>query len=157
MKKSILFLAASVFTLTACTKSVELTDAQVEETINNVYKLRAEDNHEELAKLIEGALPEQVNGIENQILEATKVYGPVNKYDLEKITPLVYADENVYEAVYNVQFENGKGTETFKVKSVANQPTVVGYSFSISEDATAPVQDSTATTTEVAPAQDSIK
>ena len=157
MKKSILFLAASVFTLTACTKSVELTDAQVEETISNVYKFRSEDNTEELAKLIEGALPEQVNGIQSQILEATKVYGPVNKYDLEKITPLVYADENVYEAVYNVQFEKGQGTETFKVKSVANQPTIIGYAFSISEDTTAPVQDSTATAAEVAPAQDSIK
>ena len=56
-----------------------------------------------------------------------------------------------------VQFEKGQGTETFKVKSVANQPTIIGYAFSISEDTTAPVQDSTATAAEVAPAQDSIK
>jgi len=155
MKKTILFLAASVLTLTACSKSAELTDAQVEETIKQVYTFRAEDNKESLATLIEGALPEQVNGIESQLLEPVRVYGPVAQYDLNKITPFVYADQTGYEAVYNVKFEKGEGVETFKVRSIDNQPTVVGYSFQVTE--TNAVLDSTATATEAAPVQDSIK
>ncbi len=156
MKKSILFLAATVFTLTACTKTAELTEDQAKETIENVYKLRAEDNKDGLAKIIEGALPEQITGIESDILDAVKVYGPVQKYELATITPLVYADQQIYEAVYNVQFEKGQGTETFKVKNVANQGgTIVGYAAAITE--TAMAQDSTATAQETAPVQDSIK
>lgn len=154
MKKSILFLAATVFTLTACTKTPELTEDQAKETIENVYKFRAEDNKDGLATVIEGALPEQITGIETDILDAVKVYGPVQKYELATITPLVYADEHIYEAVYNVQFEKGQGTETFKVKNVANQGgAIVGYAAQISASAT----EATETTQEVAPVQDSIK
>lgn len=144
MKKSILFLAASVLTLTACSKSAELTEPQAKETIEQVYKFRAEDNQDGLATLVEGALPEQVNGITSQLTETVKTYGPVAKYDLETITPFVYADQQGYEATYKVQFEKGEGTETFKIKNVENKPAVVGYAFNVHEVATetAPVQDS---------------
>lgn len=147
MKKTILFLAASVLTLTACSKSEELTQEQAEATIDQVYTARGEDNKTALADLVEGALPEQVNGITAQLFEAVKVYGPVTKHELANITPFVYADQNGFEATYNVQFENGEGTEVFKVRNVKNKPAIVGYSYNITETAQEMAQDSATTTT----------
>lgn len=124
MKTITTLMLGGVLILSSCGKKSDLPQYKVEEAILEVYKYRAE-KPDSLFSKIEGV---QVA----DVMAPVKQYGPVDVYNLEKVTPLDDGDKTVYEAVYKVSFKGAEGTETFKVSRVKKlDGIVVGYSSDI--------------------------
>ena len=135
MKASIVLMLGGMLALTACNKNTDLPQYKVEEAVLDVYKYRAE-KPDSLSSKVEGVNVED-------LMAPIKAFGPVDVYNIEKVTPLEDGDKTVYEAVYKVSFKGASGTETFKVKKVDKlDGIVVGYSSDVKPIA-APVEDST--------------
>lgn len=121
MKTINTLILGGIFILASCSKKSDLPQYKVEEAILEVYKYRAE-KPDSLFSKVEGVQAADV-------MAPVKQYGPVDVYNLEKVTPLEDGDNTVYEAVYKVSFKGAEGTETFKVKRIKKlDGIVVGYS-----------------------------
>jgi len=124
MKTIKTLMLGGILILASCGEKSDLPQYKVEEAILDVYKYRAEKPDSLFAKM-EGV---QVN----DVMAPVKQFGPVDVYNLEKVTPLDDGDKTVYEAVYKVSFKGAEGTETFKVKRIKKlDGIVVGYSSDI--------------------------
>ena len=58
----------------------------------------------------------------------------VNDCHLGLVKDIKEEDDNgnvVYVSTYDVEYANGVGTETFKIKSIKKHPKVIGYSYDI--------------------------
>ncbi len=120
MKAFAILALGSILTLTACNKKSDLPQYKVEEAILEVYKYRA-NNPDSLQTYLDGVQAAAV-------MAPVKQYGPIDVYNVEKVSTLEDGDKTVYEAVYKVSFQNAEGTETFKVKRSSKlHGVVVGY------------------------------
>ncbi|WP_313374708.1 hypothetical protein [Chishuiella sp.] len=125
-KLALILIAGGMFTFSACKKQSDLPQYKVEQAVLDVYKYR-EHKPDSLFAFVDG-----VNVLD--LMAPIKEFGPIDVYNVEKVTPLEDGDKTVYEAVYKVHFKNNaEGTETFKVKRVKKlDGVVVGYSYDIS-------------------------
>ncbi|WP_313386869.1 hypothetical protein [Chishuiella sp.] len=126
-KLALALIAAGMFTFSACNKKSDLPQYKVEQAVLDVYKYR-ENRPDSLFAHVDG-----VNVLD--LMAPIKEFGPIDVYNVEKVTPLEDGDKTIYEAVYKVHFKNNaEGTETFKVKRVNKlDGIVVGYSYNISQ------------------------
>lgn len=119
--------ALSTITLTSCSgkKKGELQKFQVEQPALNVFKYREQ---------VKDSLPYVLEGVsETQIKEPQGKYGKIDIFNLKDVKEEDDNGQVVYVSTYNVEYANGIGTETFKIKSIKKQPKVVGYSYDIKE------------------------
>ena len=127
--KIILGLAAiASIALTSCGgKKGELQKYQIERPALDVFKYR-EQVQDSLQYVIEGVT-------EAQVKEPQTKYGKIDIFNLKDTKE---EDDNghvVYVSTYDVEYETGAGTETFKIKKINKTPKVVGYSYDIKEKA----------------------
>ena len=119
-------LALSSISLVSCSKKKgELQKYQVERPALDVFKYREQ---------IQDSLPFVLDGVtEVQIKEPQSKFGKIDIFNLKDVKE---EDDNghvVYVSTYDVEYANGIGTETFKIKSIKKRPKVVGYSYDIKE------------------------
>lgn len=125
--KIILGLAAvATVALTSCSgKKGELQKYQIERPALDVFKYR-EQIQDSLQYVIEGVT-------EAQIKEPQAKFGKIDIFNLKDTKEEDDNGQVVYVSTYDVEYEKGVGTETFKIKSIKKKPKVVGYSYDIKE------------------------
>lgn len=116
--------AISAIGLTSCSKKKgELQKYQIERPALDVFKYR---------ETIKDSLPFVLEGVsEAQVKEPQGKYGKIDIFNLKDVKE---EDDNghvVYVSTYDVEYETGVGTETFKIKAIKKKPKVVGYSYDI--------------------------
>ena len=129
LNKLILGVAAlSAVALTSCGgKKGELQKYQVERPALDVFKYREQ---------VQDSLPFVLEGIsEAQVKEAQSKFGKIDIFNLKDVKEEDDNGQVVYVSTYDVEYEKGTGTETFKIKSIKKKPKVVGYSYDIKEKA----------------------
>ena len=117
-------LVISSVSFIACNqKKGELQKYQIEESALDVFKYREQ---------VKDSLPFVLDGVtEAQVKEPESKFGKIDIFNLKDIKE---EDDNghvVYVSTYNVEYANGVGTETFKIKSIKKHPKVIGYSYDI--------------------------
>lgn len=121
--------AISAFVFTSCggKKKGELQKYQIERPALDVFKYR---------ETVKDSLPYVLEGItEAQVKEAQGKFGKIDIFNLKDIKEEDDNGQVVYVSTYDVEYENGIGTETFKIKSIKKHPKVVAYSYDIKEKA----------------------
>lgn len=121
-------LAVSSIGLISCNKKKgELQKYQIERSALDVFKYREQ---------VKDSLPYVLNGVtEAQVKEPQEKFGKIDIFNLKDIKE---EDDNgnvVYVSTYDVEYANGVGTETFKIKSIKKHPKVIGYSYDIKNKA----------------------
>lgn len=121
--------AISSISLVSCGgKKGELQKYQIEESALDVFKYREQ---------VKDSLPFVLDGVtEAQVEEPQKIFGKIDIFNLKDIKEEDDKGQVVYVSTYDVEYKNGVGTETFKIKSVKKHPKVVGYSYDIKEKTT---------------------
>lgn len=113
-----------LLSIAACTDAGELPHYKVESAVQHAYRYRTMDLKDSLAKYID-------NFDDTQFQKAKTDFGDIKVYNLDKISEEGSGKEKTYVATYNVEYPDGEGTETFKVKSIDKLPKIVDYSNSI--------------------------
>ena len=127
LNKLILGVAAlSAVALTSCGgKKGELQKYQIERPALDVFKYREQ---------VKDSLPYVLEGVsEVQVKEAQGKFGKIDIFNLKDVKEEDDNGQVVYVSTYDVEYETGSGTETFKIKSIKKKPKVVGYSYDIKE------------------------
>ena len=131
INKLILGVAAlSAVALTSCGgKKGELQKYQIERPALDVFKYREQ---------VKDSLPFVLEGVsEAQVKEAQSKFGKIDIFNLKDVKEEDDNGQVVYVSTYDVEYEKGEGTETFKIKSIKKHPKVVGYSYDIKDKAAA--------------------
>jgi len=119
----------SAIGLTSCggKKKGELQKYQIERPALDVFKYR---------ETVQDSLPFVLEGLtEAQIKEPQAKFGKIDIFNLKDVKEEDDNGQVVYVSTYDVEYETGVGTETFKIKSIKKKPKVVGYSYDIKEKA----------------------
>ena len=113
--------------LTSCggKKKGELQKYQIERPALDVFKYR---------ETVQDSLPFVLEGLtEAQVKEPQVKFGKIDIFNLKDVKEEDDNGQVVYVSTYDVEYEKGVGTETFKIKAIKKHPKVVGYSFDIKE------------------------
>lgn len=104
-------------------KKGELQQYQIERSALDVFKYREQ---------IQDSLQFVVDGVEEGLLkEPQGKFGKIDMFNLKNVAEEEDKGELIYVSTYDVEYEKGSGTETFKIKSIKKHPKVVGYSYDI--------------------------
>ena len=116
--------------LASCnSKKGELQKYQIERSALDVFKYREQ---------VQDSLKFVVEGVEEGLLkEPQSKYGKIDIFNLKDVKEEEDNGQVVYVSTYDVEYEKGTGTETFKIKSIKKHPKVVGYSYDIKDKAAA--------------------
>lgn len=118
-----ILVVSSVGLISCNKKKGELQKYQIERSALDVFKYREQ---------VKDSLPFVLDGVtEAQVKEPQSKFGKIDIFNLKDIKE---EDDNgnvVYVSTYDVEYANGVGTETFKIKSIKKHPKVIGYSFDI--------------------------
>ena len=116
--------------LASCnSKKGELQKYQIERSALDVFKYREQ---------VQDSLKFVVEGVEEGLLkEPQSKYGKIDIFNLKDVKEEDDNGQIVYVSTYDVEYEKGAGTETFKIKSIKKHPKVVGYSYDIKDKAPA--------------------